>query len=121
MSNSRQTFAGRVESWLDALGPGAIGWWFEVAASAALLLLSLLWDFPALFFWTAVAVASVFAAVAAVRHVRRRGVEFRRRNNLCLRCGYDLRASTDRCPECGTPVARGDVYSDLIRIRSGPS
>jgi hypothetical protein len=33
--------------------------------------------------------------------VRHRKLRSRRRAGLCMHCGYDLRASTDRCPECG--------------------
>jgi hypothetical protein len=38
---------------------------------------------------------------------RRATREKRIAGNLCLRCGYDLRASTDRCPECGSASKAG--------------
>jgi hypothetical protein len=52
------------------------------------------------FWWIALA-SAVYPAIA----LRRRYVLERRAiTGHCLACGYDLRASTDRCPECGTAI-----------------
>lgn len=44
-----------------------------------------------------------YGAVSAWRAMKRRR---RQRRGLCAECGYDLRASPNRCPECGTMVTR---------------
>ena len=49
--------------------------------------------------WWAVLLPSLPPLLLGVRSLLRR--RRRIRSRICLRCGYDLRASPDRCPECG--------------------
>jgi hypothetical protein len=74
--------------------------------------------------WMPVALFGALPAVAVVRSLARSATVRRRlKYHLCPTCGYDLRASPGRCPECGaddltTPAAhksgaatKGDCYN----------
>lgn len=53
-------------------------------------------------YWLALA---AMVPLPLIRFIAWRRLRRRVANGLCLRCGYDLRASAGRCPECGSSIA----------------
>jgi hypothetical protein len=53
-------------------------------------------------YWIALAAT---VPLPLTRFIVRRRLRRRAADGLCLQCGYDLRASAGRCPECGSSVA----------------
>jgi hypothetical protein len=57
-------------------------------------------------YWGPCVVLAVLPAVWFIFAARRFRRTRRSRLGLCVVCGYDLRASGDKCPECGVATAR---------------
>jgi hypothetical protein len=52
-------------------------------------------------YWALAAATGLLPAAYVVATARRRRKRRRQGRGLCPACGYDLRATPDRCPECG--------------------
>jgi hypothetical protein len=53
--------------------------------------------------WSLIVLTLILPSVRFRRFLRRR---YRVRHGLCLSCGYDLRGSVGKCPECGGAIVR---------------
>jgi hypothetical protein len=62
-------------------------------------------------YWTLLVASAVLTCVTGLPTFRRLRRGRRVARNLCATCGYDLRASPERCPECGTPITRDRTAS----------
>jgi hypothetical protein len=51
--------------------------------------------------WFVLSLSATPAALWLIRSRRMRRDRWRRENGLCPACGYDIRATPGRCPECG--------------------
>ena len=52
--------------------------------------------------WFLFLVFAVYPSIIASRTIRQRRRQALIRHKICPSCGYDLRATPDRCPECGS-------------------
>ncbi len=78
--------------WISRGPTGMRTHWHFVYMSGSVLILPL---------WIPTVLFGILPTIALVRLRRHRR---RQKLGLCGKCGYDLRGSTDRCPECNTPI-----------------
>ncbi len=72
--------------------------------------------------WFVVTTSSFFPLLwLYARSNRRRQINHRKRNGLCRSCGYDLRAATGQCPECGNKTGDATFVKSHTVERAVPA
>ena len=74
---------------------------------------------PYWFLALAPAAVTFVGLIRVIRATQRRRALARAGRGHCARCGYDLRATPGRCPECGRERS-GDFHPPAPRVESAP-
>jgi hypothetical protein len=84
---------------------GPVHWHFEEYQSMSFGAVE--WRYVNAPYWFVFLASGAWPTISLARMLRRRARTWKPdRAGRCLACGYDLRATPDRCPECGmTPEA----------------
>ena len=61
--------------------------------------------------WLPAVLFAILPAISLKRYFRARTLAHRAAAGLCLHCGYDMRQSSDRCPECGAVADAIDLQA----------
>jgi len=89
---------------VDVAISGALWAWIVVAFNATLISMAVSHSgrdwLPTVLILAGIP-AVLVGLLAAYGSYRGELEKYRRRMGLCVGCGYDLRATLDRCPECG--------------------
>jgi hypothetical protein len=70
-------------------------------------------------YWSILVLTAPLLWIVAMWDARLRRRARRAARGECLGCGYDLRATADRCPECGLNVPEGHVPLHVSQMQSG--
>jgi hypothetical protein len=117
----------KFRAWSNAVHQGtiatAVGFGLTLPITLCLGIVGAAWVVLPLVALPSIAVGFLTGMGAFRREIERE----RRVKGLCIRCGYDLRATFARCPECGrklrirqpAPPASGVVISDERLVLPG--
>lgn len=65
-------------------------------------------------YWAILTATAILPILLLRRRHKLQMARFRKQNSRCVNCGYDLRASRDRCPECGVATKPSDERTKRI-------